>query len=145
LRLAAAATLGLMTARMMPASFSSGSGTAPAGYSLCILSSSDSLYFEGIDEADLVSTGGELRVQEPRVLDPLPLAADRSVEHGKMQTHGVPYLSLLSCRPPLFGLIPRLGERERLAYRRFCSVTVASGGRLAGVTFAGFAISSRHG
>jgi hypothetical protein len=39
LRLAAAATLGLMTARMMSASFSSGSGTAPAGYSLCILSS----------------------------------------------------------------------------------------------------------
>jgi hypothetical protein len=47
-----------------------------------------------------------LRVQEPRVLDPLPLAADRSVEHGKMQTHGVPYLSLLSCRPPLFVSYP---------------------------------------
>jgi hypothetical protein len=73
---------------------------------LCILSSSDRLYFGEIDEADLVSTGGQLRVEEPRVLDPLPIAADRPVEHGKMpdSRRSLPVARIVS--PHIVRLIP---------------------------------------
>jgi hypothetical protein len=70
--------------------------------------------FERIDEADLMSAGGELRVQESRVLDPLPLAADRSIEHRKMQAHEVSSLSRLSCRPDV---VSRSGSADDTARR----------------------------
>ena len=83
--------------------------------------------FERIDEADLVSAAASCAFQEPRVFDPLPLAADRSVEYRKMQAHGVPPCRSYRVAPTLSS--HTLARRARaMAHRGFRLLTVAAGG-----------------
>src|SRR5512132_3307674 len=75
--------------RRISASFGSGSGAAPAGYSLCILSSSGNLYSRGSTKLTWCPRAESCAFKNRAYL--VPCRSERTDPyHSKMQTHDLP-------------------------------------------------------